>query len=126
MRLFFQTPSASKRLEELMAAGGGPGKFFKLGLQKKGCNGKAFTLNVTQDAPSKFDEVVDINGNFCEMENSMGWHIALGMKIVIDKGALLQIIGTRMDYVTDELMQSEFVFENPNAKGVCGCGESFN
>ena len=22
--------------------------------------------------------------------------------------------------------QAEFVFENPNAKGACGCGESFN
>lgn len=37
----------------------------------------------------------------------------------------MHIVGTRMDWVNNDLV-SEFVFENPNAKGVCGCGESFN
>lgn len=30
-----------------------------------------------------------------------------------------------MDYQTDKLA-SEFIFNNPNIKGTCGCGESFN
>lgn len=30
-----------------------------------------------------------------------------------------------MDYV-DSDVASEFVFKNPNSKGSCGCGESFN
>ena len=30
-----------------------------------------------------------------------------------------------MDFVDDRL-KTEFVFVNPNAKGACGCGESFN
>ncbi len=30
-----------------------------------------------------------------------------------------------MDYV-DTDVASEFVFKNPNSKGACGCGESFN
>jgi len=30
-----------------------------------------------------------------------------------------------MDYVEDDLT-SEFVFENPNVKGACGCGESWH
>jgi iron-sulfur cluster assembly accessory protein len=34
-------------------------------------------------------------------------------------------VGTTMDYVTDDL-SSQFVFNNPNKKGDCGCGESFN
>ena len=29
-----------------------------------------------------------------------------------------------MDYIDDEI-RSEFVFNNPNEKGKCGCGESF-
>ena len=35
------------------------------------------------------------------------------------------VVGTNMDYVEDEL-SSEFKFQNPNSKGECGCGESFN
>jgi hypothetical protein len=30
-----------------------------------------------------------------------------------------------MDYVEHKLA-SEFIFNNPNIKGTCGCGESFN
>jgi hypothetical protein len=26
----------------------------------------------------------------------------------------------------EDAVKAEFVFENPNAKGACGCGESFN
>lgn len=48
-----------------------------------------------------------------------------GVKVLIDNNALLHIVGTTMDYVEDELAE-EFVFHNPNAKGTCGCGESFN
>ena len=39
--------------------------------------------------------------------------------------ALMNVVGTTMDYVDDE-MSSEFTFVNPNSKGECGCGESFN
>ena len=46
------------------------------------------------------------------------------MKIIVEPNALMSIIGTKMDYVSDRL-RSEFVFENPNAKAECGCGESF-
>lgn len=37
----------------------------------------------------------------------------------------LLIVGTEMDFVETKL-SSEFVFNNPNIKGTCGCGESFN
>ena len=48
-----------------------------------------------------------------------------GVKIYIDKKAQLTLLGTEMDFVEDKL-KSEFVFHNPNIKGTCGCGESFN
>lgn len=44
--------------------------------------------------------------------------------ILIDAKALMSIIGTEMDYVDDDI-RSEFIFNNPNEKGKCGCGESF-
>jgi iron-sulfur cluster assembly protein len=48
-----------------------------------------------------------------------------GVKVVIEPKALIHLVGTTMDYKEDAL-SAEFVFQNPNAKGSCGCGESFN
>ena len=49
---------------------------------------------------------------------------AKNVKVIVDSKALMFLIGTEMDYVDDEV-KSEFVFNNPNSKGECGCGESF-
>ena len=48
-----------------------------------------------------------------------------GVTVVVDAKAQMSLLGTEMDYVEGEL-SSEFVFHNPNIKGTCGCGESFN
>jgi iron-sulfur cluster assembly accessory protein len=48
-----------------------------------------------------------------------------GVRIIIDKKAQLSLLGTEMDFVETKL-SSEFVFNNPNIKGTCGCGESFS
>jgi iron-sulfur cluster assembly 1 len=48
-----------------------------------------------------------------------------GVRIIIDKKAQLSLLGTEMDFVENKIA-SEFVFNNPNIKGTCGCGESFN
>lgn len=47
-----------------------------------------------------------------------------GIKVKIDGKALMYVVGTRMDFIENDV-GSEFVFENPNASGTCGCGESF-
>ena len=47
-----------------------------------------------------------------------------GVKIYIDSKAQLTLLGTEMDYFESKL-SSEFVFNNPNITGTCGCGESF-
>lgn len=48
-----------------------------------------------------------------------------GARILIDKKAQLSLLGTEMDFVENKL-SAEFVFNNPNIKGTCGCGESFS
>ena len=58
----------------------------------------------TQD---RFDEVVEDKG----------------VKILIDPKAILFLLGTEMDFQVDKL-SSRFVFNNPNQKSACGCGES--
>lgn len=60
------------------------------------------------DTRGKFDELIEDHG----------------VRVLIDPAALMHVLGTKMDFVQDEL-RSEFVFVNPNAKGTCGCGESF-
>lgn len=47
------------------------------------------------------------------------------VRIFIDRKAQLSLLGTEMDY-TENKLSSEFVFNNPNIKGTCGCGESFS
>jgi iron-sulfur cluster assembly accessory protein len=48
-----------------------------------------------------------------------------GVRVFIEPSALLKITGTTMDWLENDTA-AEFVFSNPQAKGVCGCGESFN
>uniref|UniRef100_A0AC34QKE7 FeS cluster biogenesis domain-containing protein n=1 Tax=Panagrolaimus sp. JU765 TaxID=591449 RepID=A0AC34QKE7_9BILA len=48
-----------------------------------------------------------------------------GVKVWIDAKALLTVLGSEMDFHKTRLTE-EFIFKNPNIKGTCGCGESFN
>lgn len=73
-----------------------------------GCNGVSYTMTYA-DTAQKFDEEV----------------VDKGVRVFIEPSALLKITGTVMDWKEDEV-SAEFVFTNPLAKGVCGCGESFN
>ena len=47
-----------------------------------------------------------------------------GGTLFVDGGSILYLIGSTMDWVEDDFTAG-FTFENPNAKGACGCGESF-
>ena len=47
-----------------------------------------------------------------------------GVKVFIDPGAIMYLLGTEMDYKKEQF-SSSFVFKNPNETERCGCGESF-
>ncbi len=46
-----------------------------------------------------------------------------GVKILVDPKAILFLLGTEMDFKVDK-MAAQFVFNNPNQTGACGCGGS--
>jgi iron-sulfur cluster assembly protein len=102
------TDVAAERLRALLAKRGKPTAGIRIGVRSKGCSGLSYTLEYA-DEQSSFDEVVE----------------APGVKLFIDPKAMMFILGTQMDYVEEQL-QSGFVFQNPNEKGRCGCGESFH
>jgi len=101
------TPTAVKRVKELVNAQ--PNCMgLKIGVRQRGCNGLSYTLDYATEK-SKLDELVEQDG----------------VTIIIDKKAQLTLLGTEMDFVESKLA-SEFVFNNPNISGTCGCGESFS
>lgn len=53
-----------------------------------------------------------------------GSRYVIGVTVLVDNKALLSVLGSEMDYVEDKL-SAQFVFNNPNVKESCGCGQSF-
>lgn len=100
------TEAAAERVKALMAASDTPKAGLRVGVKKGGCAGMEYTMEFVEE-PAKFDEVVEDRG----------------VKLFIDAKAVLYLLGTEMDYVTDRL-SSKFVFNNPNQTSACGCGES--
>lgn len=101
------TDSALARVKELLSQR--PDAIgLRIGVRTRGCNGLSYTLSFCSEQ-QKGDEIV----------------VQDGLKIFIDRRAQLTLLGSEMHY-QKTLISSEFVFNNPNIKGTCGCGESFS
>ena len=101
------TPAAEERIAELMAQAPQGAIGVKLSTPRRGCSGLAYSVDyVSEETP--FDEKI----------------VTPGGTFYIDGASVLYLVGSTMDWVVDDFAAG-FVFENPNAKGACGCGESF-
>ena len=100
------TPAAADRVRSFLASRG-KGLGLRLGLRTSGCSGMAYVLEFVDDLNDD-DELYDIDG----------------VKIIIDAKSFIYLQGIELDFVKEGLNEG-FQFNNPNAKGECGCGESF-
>ena len=103
------TDKASNQLKKILQSAPLDTAGLLVGVDKTGCNGYSYKLDfVKKNQVEKFEYVEQNN-----------------IKVFIEPTATMFLIGSEMDYSTDNLA-SRFIFRNPNEKGTCGCGESFN
>ncbi|RMG11640.1 MAG: iron-sulfur cluster assembly accessory protein [Planctomycetota bacterium] len=108
------TPRAAERVQQILAERGLPATAgLRVGIKGGGCSGFEYTVDLVKsprkfDMPSRHDKVFVSNG----------------ARILVDKKSLLFLDGTTIDWKEEEFGHS-FTYENPNAKGICGCGTSF-
>jgi len=79
----------------------------RISVKGGGCSGLTYQLG--------FDDTEKAGDTVIEKE---------GLRIFVDGKSLFYLTGTVLDF-SDGLNGRGFVFNNPNAKRTCGCGESF-
>jgi iron-sulfur cluster assembly protein len=96
-----------QRIADLMSKAPEGTTGVRLTTPKRGCSGLAYDLSYVAE-PKLGDEAVPTPAG----------------TLFVDGGSLMYLIGSTMDWREDDFTAG-FVFTNPNAKGSCGCGESF-
>ena len=91
------TERAAARIKELIAAESREGQGLRVKVVGGGCSGLQYKVDF--DAPKATDKVFEKDG----------------AKVLVDMKSLLYLSGTELDY-KEELMQSGFVFQNPNVR----------
>ena len=101
------TSAAQDRIAELMAKAPEGAVGVKLSTPRRGCSGLAYSVDYVTEANPLDERIVTPGGTF-----------------YVDGASVLYLVGSVMDWREDDFAAG-FVFDNPNAKGACGCGESF-
>ena len=101
------TSAAEERIADLMSRAPEGAIGVKLSTPRRGCSGLAYSVDYVTEANPMDEKIETPGGTF-----------------YVDGGSVLYLIGSVMDWRGDDFAAG-FVFENPNAKGACGCGESF-
>ena len=102
------TSNATAQIKKIMSNAPNGMDSVVIGVDKSGCSGYSYKLDFGNSTNLKNFEIIQQDG----------------AKILIDPKATIFLLGSVMDYRKDKL-SSRFVFDNPNEKSTCGCGESF-
>lgn len=99
------TDGAAEQIKSLLK--NRPALGIRIGTKQGGCSGLEY----------KFEYVDKVDPTDIIVEDK-------DVKLYIQLAAELHLIGMTMDYHSNKI-ESGFTFNNPNAKGSCGCGKSF-
>ena len=108
MNIISITKEATNQIKKIISDAPSGTDALVVGIDKSGCSGYSYKLDFGNSTKLESFEMIDQDG----------------VKILIDPKATMFLLGSIMDYRTDKL-SSRFVFDNPNEKSTCGCGESF-
>ena len=100
------TPAAEQRVADLMARAPDGTIGVKLSTPRRGCSGLAYSVDYVTEANPMDERIETPGGTF-----------------FVDGASILYLIGSTMDWQEDDFAAG-FTFQNPNATGSCGCGES--
>ena len=98
--------NAANKIKQMMVSENKEDQGLRVKVVGGGCSGLHYKLDF--DNPKPGDRI---------FENA-------GAKVIVDTKSLLYLTGTELEY-KETLMQSGFVFQNPNVTRTCGCGSSF-
>ena len=101
------TASAADEIRKQAVKRGKPDSALRIGIKGGGCTGFSYLFEWSDGEPRPKDRVFEREG----------------VKVVVDPKSLVYLDGTELDFVKG-MMGHGFKFNNPNAKGACGCGES--
>jgi iron-sulfur cluster assembly protein len=100
------TPGAVSEVKRLLDKENKPELGLRMGVQAGGCSGFSYVLGF--DAAKPDDNIQEFDG----------------IRLFVDPKSALYLDGTEVDF-HDGLQGRGFIFNNPNAKDTCNCGESF-
>ena len=101
------TDNAASRIKDIMSKDENKSLGVRIGVKSGGCAGMSYIMEYAKEINSN-DEIIEDKG----------------VKVFIDPGAIMYLLGTEMDYKKEQF-SSSFIFKNPNETERCGCGESF-
>jgi iron-sulfur cluster assembly protein len=106
--MFTVTTKATEEIKKLLSEENIPNAVLRVRVVPGGCSGFSYEMG--------FDDETEESDKLFENE---------GVKVAIDELSLPYLEGAILDY-KDGLNGTGFSINNPNAKGSCGCGSSFN
>jgi len=101
------TERAAEKVKEFIKDENKPGCGLRLAVVGGGCSGFSYQLGLDEKA-GEGDQVFENHG----------------VKVFVDPNSYGYLKDTEVDFV-ETALGGGFAFKNPNSKGSCGCGHSF-